>query len=112
MTNNAPTTNHRSARQFFGHWYLVIFWSLVLGHWSFVRADTLWVSSGGGAIQIKDAKITKIENGSIFFSTSSGSASREISKVQRMQIDNEPAFNTADEAAATGKWESAVDGYL
>src|SRR5437870_2090738 len=77
-----------------------------------LRADTLWVSSGGGAIQIKDAKVTKIESGSIFFSTPSGSASREISKVQRMQIDNEPAFNAADEAAAAGKWEAAVDGYL
>ena len=29
-----------------------------------------------------------------------------------MQIDNEPAFNAADEAAATGKWDAAVEGYL
>src|SRR5436190_11799676 len=76
------------------------------------RADTLWVSSGGGAIQIQNATITKIESGSVFFSTSSGSSSREISKVQRMQVDNEPAFNAADEAAAAGKWDAAVEGYL
>jgi TolA-binding protein len=75
------------------------------------RADTLWVSSGGGAIQIQNAKVTRIENGTIFFSTSSGDSSRELGKVQRMLLDNEPAFNAAEEAAAAGKWDAAADGY-
>src|SRR5436190_2016002 len=77
-----------------------------------LRADTLYVSSGGGAIQIKDAKVTNIENGNVLFTTATGSSSREISKVQRMQIDNEPAFNAAEEAAAVAKWDAAVEGYL
>ncbi len=38
MTNEAPMTNdQRGARIYFGHWCLVICWSLVLGHLSFAQ---------------------------------------------------------------------------
>jgi hypothetical protein len=39
MTNQIPMTNDqrrtRGAGGFFGHWDLVIDWSLGLGHWNF-----------------------------------------------------------------------------
>ena len=34
-----------------------------------------------------------------------------MSKVQRLNVDNEPALNAAEEAFAAGKWDQAVDGY-
>ena len=84
---------------------------LVLASAAIVRADTLWVGSGGGAIQIQNAKVTKIDNETVFFSANGTDSKRELSKVQRIQIDNEPAFNGAEEAFAAGKWDAAVEGY-
>jgi hypothetical protein len=77
------------------------------------RGDTLWVGSGGGtgAIQVANAKITRIEKDQIFFLTAGREASRELNKVQRLNVDNEPALNAAEEAFAAGKWDQAVDGY-
>jgi TolA-binding protein len=77
------------------------------------RADTLWIgSTGTGAIQITNAKITKVERGLIFFTTSGSETSRELNRVQKINIDGEPAFNVAEEAFADGKFPAAVDGYL
>src|SRR4051812_15681930 len=77
------------------------------------RADTLWVGSGGGtgAIQIANAKITRVEKDQIYFLTSGREASRELGKVQRLNVDNEPALNAAEDAFAIGKFEQAVDLY-
>jgi TolA-binding protein len=76
-----------------------------------VRADTLWVSSGGGAIQIQNAKIVKLEGDTIFFTANGTDSKREISKIQRLAVDGEQAFNTAEEAFVGGRWDPAADGY-
>jgi len=81
---------------------------------SSLRADTLWVGSSGagtGAIQIQNARIIKIEGDTIFFSANGSDSKRELSKVQRLNVDNEPAFNAAEDAFAASKWDAAVDGY-
>jgi TolA-binding protein len=97
-----------------GAWALVICWSLVLGHWDLksAHADELWVSSGGsGTINIKGAKITRVEGGHIFFTASGKETSRELAKVQRILVDGEAALSGAEEAYATANWSAAVDGY-
>src|SRR5262245_58183996 len=112
MTNYPITMPNKQDRPGISPECLIILWSLVIGQWSLVRADTLWVGSpGGGAIPIQNAKVLKIENDTIFFSANGADSKRELLKVQRMLIDNEPAFNGAEEAFAAGKWDAAVEGY-
>lgn len=77
-----------------------------------VRADELWIGSGGsGAIQIKGATIVRIEAGQIFFLAAGKETSRELGKIQRIMVENEPALNAAEEAYVAAKWNDAVDGY-
>jgi len=105
-------TNDQARHLRLGHWGLVICWSLGLGHWGLARADELWVgSAGAGAINIKNAKITRVDAGSIFFTAAGKETSRELAKVQKIHVDGEPALNAAEDAHAQGKWNEAVDGY-
>ena len=76
------------------------------------RADTLYISSGGNPLPYSDVKILGMSNGQILYNTESGNeASKPVEEVVRMQIDDEPALNTAEQAFFTGKWDDAVDGY-
>jgi TolA-binding protein len=87
--------------------------SAVLVSATFARADTLWIGSGTGAIPYEGAKIVKIENGIIYFQTRDGhDSSRELSKVQKIAVDDDPSLTAAETAFTTGKWDEAVDGYL
>ena len=104
----------RARRRALGAWILVICWTLLLGHWDLAsaRADELWVGSGGsGAINIKGARITRVEGGHIFFTASGKETSRELAKVQRILVDGEAALNAAEDAYAASNWSAAVDGY-
>jgi len=78
-----------------------------------VRADTVFVSSGGGnPVPFDEVKIVKIEAGKLVFRTATGNeTSRELEQVARMTIDDEPSFNTAEEAYAAGEWDKATDAY-
>ncbi|MGH7176962.1 MAG: hypothetical protein ACREJC_06260, partial [Tepidisphaeraceae bacterium] len=83
-----------------------------LGATQVLRADTIWVGSGsGGELQIKDARISRIENGQIYFTASGNDTSRDLSRIVRLQIDSEPALNAAEEALFTGKLDQAVNNY-
>jgi tetratricopeptide (TPR) repeat protein len=87
---------------------------MVFGHWDLpsAHADELWVGSGGsGAINIKAAKITRVEGGHVFFTASGKETSRELAKVQKILVDGEAALNAAEEAYGAGNWSAAVDGY-
>jgi tetratricopeptide (TPR) repeat protein len=76
------------------------------------RADELWIgSAGSGAIQIRSARITRVDAGVVYFTAGGKETSRELDKVQRIFVDNEPALNAAEEAYAIGRWSDAVDGY-
>jgi TolA-binding protein len=91
---------------------LLIIAALALSLTAMARADELWIGSGdSGAIQIRNAKVLKVENGQIVFLTAGTQATRELSKVQRIMLDDEPSLNAAEEAFAAGKWNDAVDGF-
>lgn len=70
-------------------------------------ADVIWI----GGLQIKDTKVLRVEQGNLVFTTAGREASRELSRVTRLQIDGENAFNAAEEAFASGNWDQAADGY-
>src|SRR5689334_3750522 len=100
-------TNDQDMRRIrFVHWGLVICWSLALGHSSPARADTLFISSGGGnPVQYANVKVLRIAGGQIVYTLASGTENRKpLEQVVRMQIDDEPALNAAEQAFFTEKW--------
>ena len=78
-----------------------------------LRADTLYISSGGGnPVPYSNVKILRVVGGQIVYNLSSGAETRKpLEQVVRMQIDDEPALNAAEQAMFTEKWDEAVDGY-
>jgi TolA-binding protein len=79
-----------------------------------LRADTVWVSStpGGAALPRQNVKVAGIRAGSLVFNSSDGRENtRELAQVARLQIDDEPALNTAEEALLAQKFDVAADGY-
>lgn len=90
---------------------------------SLAHADSLWVGSGGGSggssgggsgggLELKDIRILRIDGGRIHFRTASGESSRELSQVQRLALDDEPALTSAESAFVAGKFDTATDDYL
>jgi TolA-binding protein len=76
-----------------------------------LRADTLYIGSGSG-IPYANVKVLRIADGQIVYTLSSGSETRKpVDQVVRMQIDDEPALNVAEQAFVAEKWDDAVDGY-
>jgi TolA-binding protein len=78
-----------------------------------LRADTLFISSGGGnPVEYKNIKVLRIIQGQIVYNTASGGETRKpLEQVVRMQIDDEPALNTAEQALFGEQWDQAVDNY-
>ena len=77
-----------------------------------LRADTLYLSSGGNPIPYPNVKILRIAGDQIIFDLASGTETRKpLEQVARMQIDGETALNSAEQATADQKWDDAVDGY-
>src|SRR5439155_26875049 len=76
-----------------------------------VRADTLYIGSGGG-IPYANVKVLRIADGQIVYTLASGNETRKpVDQVVRMQIDDEPALNAAEQAFVAEKWDDAVDAY-
>jgi TolA-binding protein len=86
--------------------------SLVLAG-SVARADTLWIGGANtNALALNHVKITRIEGDKIFYRGSDGrDASRELERVQKIAVDDDPAFTAAENAFTAGKFDEAVDGY-
>ncbi len=78
-----------------------------------LRADTLWIGSAStNALALENLKITKIDGGKIYYQGPDGrDASRDLSRVQKIALDDDPAFTAAENAFAAGKFDEAVDGY-
>lgn len=70
-------------------------------------ADTIWI----GNLELKNAKVQKIENNEIVYSYNGNDSRRELSRITKLQIDGETVFNEAEMAYDTGKFDAAVDGY-
>ena len=89
---------------------------------SLASADSVWVSSGGGnaleigrirVIGVEDAPSGKPEERSLMFQSASGTESRRpFGSITRIQLDDDPNLNAAEEAYANGKWDVATDHYL
>jgi TolA-binding protein len=85
-------------------------------------ADTVWVSSGGAnALEIGRVKIIGVEDAAggkpeervLVFQSAGGSESRRpLATVTRVEVDDDPSLNAAEEAYAGGKWDVATDNYL
>lgn len=75
------------------------------------RADALWLDNTSGAPLFANARITKVEKGTIYFVINGNETSRELAKIGRISVDDEPALTAAETAYAAQKWDDAVDGY-
>jgi tetratricopeptide (TPR) repeat protein len=74
-------------------------------------ADSIWLDNPTGAPLFANTKISRVQDGKIFFTVSGNEASRDLAKVARISVDDEPALTTAEEAFAQQRWDDAVDGY-
>jgi TolA-binding protein len=77
-------------------------------------ADSLVVKSTaeGKGITYNKVKVLGIEGESLMYRTSSGNdASRPLSQVSQITLDDEPAFNDAEVAYLAGDFSKAADGY-
>ena len=80
---------------------------------SVLRADTIRLRSGEtGSIDYAGAKIVGIENGQLLYRTRDGRDNvKELDKVDRIEVDDEPALNDAENAFVSDSFDKAVDGY-
>jgi TolA-binding protein len=77
------------------------------------RADTLWIGSAGtNPLKFDRVKITKIEGNQIFYQGSDGrDSTKELDRVQKLAVDDDPALTAAENAFAASKFDEAVDNY-
>ncbi|MCS7034755.1 MAG: tetratricopeptide repeat protein [Phycisphaerae bacterium] len=76
-----------------------------------VRADAIWLERPTGAPIFNNVRITRVEAGALFFLVAGNETSRELSRVARISVDDEPVLNQAEEAFAAGNFDAAVDAY-
>src|SRR5439155_1919121 len=90
-----------------------LFSSFILPPSSFLQADNIWVSTGGGnPLELPRVQINDIREGKVFFVGSSGrETSRELAQVTRLGSDDDPNLGAAETAFASGMWDRATDGY-
>jgi TolA-binding protein len=76
-------------------------------------ADTIWIvpSAGANALELKNVKITGITEGKVLYQIAGRDTNRDVTLVQRMLIDDEPAFSLAEEAVVANKPDIAVQAY-
>jgi len=72
-----------------------------------VYADTLVVNN----ITYKDVRVTDIRDENIYFVVSGNQTHKPLAQVSKLVLDDEPAFNAAEQAYAAREWDKAADGY-
>lgn len=71
-------------------------------------ADTLYTNVGA----LQNVRVLSIEGNTMRYITPTGAeASRDLPSVTRIQVENEPIFNQAEEAYAAGQWDAATSDY-
>jgi len=77
------------------------------------RGDTIWVGeNASNPIRADGVTIVRIDGDHVIYDTPGGvEVNKPLSQVQQMALDDEPAFNAAEEAYAGGKWDVAADQY-
>lgn len=73
--------------------------------------DSIWLGDPKDKPLFANARITRAEGGNLYFLINGNETSRELSRVTRISIDDQPALSSAEEAFAAGRWDDAVDGY-
>ena len=91
----------------------ILFFATVAIAWSPALADTVWLRSGKtAALPIDNAKVTKVEGDELYFTTSSGREDHKpMSRISRLRIDDQPAFNAAEDAFEKGDFAAAAEAY-
>src|SRR5205814_9507565 len=82
--------------------------------WPSARADTIWISTGGGGKSVgnPNIKVNDGHDGKLFFRAASGlESSRDFSQITRIQLSDEPALGTGEEAFADQKWDVATEAF-
>jgi hypothetical protein len=77
------------------------------------RGDTIWVGeNASNPIRADGVTIVRIDGDHVVYDTPGGvEVSKPLTDVQQIALDDEPAFNEAEEAYAGGKWDVAADQY-
>jgi tetratricopeptide (TPR) repeat protein len=98
-------------------WHRAAFLCAVAALAATSRADTIAFKSTSDSATAKptiftDAKVTFVENGQITFTTSFGTtATKSLSDVVKLTLDDEPNFNAAEQDYAAGNYDRAVDEF-
>ncbi len=72
-------------------------------------ADTIYT----GITPLTDVQILGTQNGSLRFINRAGAeVSRSFDGIKRLEVSNEPAFNSAEEAFEAGNFDKATEGYI
>lgn len=87
---------------------LILFATIVLGIAAAASADSLVINN----LSYADVQITSVKLGEIFFTTSTGNEVRKpMAQVSKLNLADEPSFNSAEEAFAARDWDKATAGY-
>jgi TolA-binding protein len=80
-----------------------------------VLADTVWVGQDAKkALERKNMRIEGMSDGGLLFRSVAADRMAEpkpLKEIQRIEVDDEPALNSAELAFSGGKWDQAVSGY-
>jgi tetratricopeptide (TPR) repeat protein len=70
-------------------------------------ADSLIINN----ISYPDVRITGVRGDEIYFTFTGREIHKPLSEINKVQLNDEPALNTAEEAYANRDWDKASDGY-
>src|SRR5436309_2160824 len=83
----------------------------VTGLAALARGDSIWIGPPTAPPLIKDVKITRMDAEKLYFDVQGRETSREIEKITRLAVDNDPTLSAAEDALTVDKLDVAVDNY-
>ena len=84
---------------------------LALSIASLARADTVWLGDAPPGTPRADVRILRVQAGKLYYEFQGRETDQPLARIHRMNVTGEDAFNTAEEAYLTQKFDAAVDGY-
>lgn len=76
-------------------------------------ADTIWWGSGAGRGLQAEGRVLRVdlEKQELVYETQGRQVARGLDQIKRLVIDNEPAFNAAEEQFVAAQYDKAAEGY-